>query len=291
MNNEQKYKMKRHPLSAAFPDMSREEYSDLLDSVKKIGILNSIVIFEDMIIDGWHRYKASVDLDVECPAIDFPEGISPIEYVLAHNAHRRNMTKSQSALTVVLVNAWRGSGITNKAHPEDAPEKTKKQLAEISNTSTAMIERAKKVVTDAIAEVVEAVKSGEIGIVKAAEIAKMDKDKQAEAIKSPAVNSPTVKKAVPKQEVPEYDPTDDMRESIAVLNEELDKAQRAAAAGVLGEGMESAAQIMERQAEEIKTLRAENDGLKATRDTMMVEIRELKKQCAYYQKKLKGTEK
>jgi cell division protein FtsB len=48
---------------------------------------------------------------------------------------------------------------------------------------------------------------------------------------------------------------------------------------------------MDRQAAEIKTLQAENDGLKATRDTMMVEIRELKKQCAHYQKKLKGLEK
>ena len=100
-----------------------------------------------------------------------------------------------------------------------------------------------------------------------------------------------VKKLVPKQEEPKYDPTDDMRESIAVLNEELEKANRAAAAGILAEGMEDAREIMERQADEIKTLKAENDGLKSTRDTMMVEIRELKKQCAYYQKKLKGLEK
>ena len=99
------------------------------------------------------------------------------------------------------------------------------------------------------------------------------------------------KKQLPKQEEPEYDPADEMRETIAVLNEELEKANRAAAAGVLADDMENAQQIMERQAEEIKILKAENDGLKATRDTMMVEIRELKKQCAYYQKKLKGFEK
>ena len=80
---------------------------------------------------------------------------------------------------------------------------------------------------------------------------------------------------------------DDMREAISTLNEELEKANRAAAAGILAEGMEDARQIMERQAEEIKTLQAELDGLKSTRDTMMVEIKELKKQCAYYQKKMK----
>ena len=99
------------------------------------------------------------------------------------------------------------------------------------------------------------------------------------------------KKVLPKFEEPEYDETDNMRETIATLNEELEKANRAAAAGVLADDMENAREIMERQAQEIKTLQAENDGLKATRDTMMVEIRELKKQCAYYQKKLAVSEK
>jgi hypothetical protein len=115
--------------------------------------------------------------------------------------------------------------------------------------------------------------------------------KSLETVSTPDKGQTDKKKTIPKQEEPEYDPTDDMRESIAVLNEELEKANRAAAAGILAEGMEDAREIMERQAEEIKTLKAENDGLKATRDTMMVEIRELKKQCAYYQKKLKGLEK
>lgn len=99
------------------------------------------------------------------------------------------------------------------------------------------------------------------------------------------------KKILPKQETPEYDPKDEMRETIDALNEELEKASRAAASGVLAEGMENAQEIMERQAQEIKTLQAENDGLKATRNTMQVEIKELKKQCAYYQKKLKELEK
>lgn len=99
------------------------------------------------------------------------------------------------------------------------------------------------------------------------------------------------KKKLPVEQVPEQDPMDDMREAISTLNEELEKANRAAAAGILAEGMEDARQIMERQAEEIKTLQAELDGLKSTRDTMMVEIKELKKQCAYYQKKIKEIEK
>lgn len=281
MNQTLEYKIDRHPLSAAFPDMSREEYSELLDSVREIGIQNAIVLFEDKIIDGWHRYRASVELDIECPAIDLPEETDPRLFVIAQNVSRRSLSASQRALAIVTVNAWRRSGVTNKAHPQDAPEKSKKELSEMSKTSTATIDRAKKVITDAVNEVIEAVQSGEIGIVKASEIAKLDKDKQVEALKKP------VKKTVPKEVVPDYDPSDDLRETITALNEELEKASRAAASGVLEDGMENAQEIMERQAEEIKTLTAENDGLRATRDTMMVEIKELKKQCAYYQKKLK----
>lgn len=103
--------------------------------------------------------------------------------------------------------------------------------------------------------------------------------------------SPKPKKTLPKVEVPDFDETDDLKETIAVLNDELEKASIAAAAGVLSEGMEEAREIMERQAKEIRTLQAECDGLRATHDTMMTEIKELKKQCAYYQKKLKATEK
>ena len=285
MTDKYEYKIERHQLSSAFPDMSREEYSELLDSVKKIGIQNPIVIFEDMILDGWHRYRASVELDIECPAIDLAEGVSPQDYVIAQNISRRSLTASQRALAIVMVNSWRRSGVKSKGSPEDHPEKTNQEMVELSKTSSKTINRAKKVISDAVKEVVEAVQAGQIGIVKASEIAKMDKDKQATALNKP------VKKTVPKEVVPEYDPSDEMREAIAVLNDELEKANRAAAAGVLTEGMEDARAIMERQADEIKTLKAENDGLKSTRDTMMVEIRELKKQCAYYQKKLKGLEK
>jgi len=285
MTEKYEYKIERHPLSAAFPNMTTDEFVDLLDSVREIGILNPIVLFEDKIIDGWHRYRASVELDIDCPAIDLADDLDPQLFVIAHNFARRNLSASQRALCAVGVFKWRPSGRINQGHPEDEVVKTNKELSDLSKTSAMTISRAKKVISNAVNEVIEAVQSGEIGIVKASEIAKLDKDKQVEALKKP------VKKTVPKEVVPEYDPADDMRESIAVLNEELEKANRAAAAGILVEGMEDAREIMERQAEEIKTLKAENDGLKATRDTMMVEIRELKKQCIYYQKKLKGLEK
>jgi hypothetical protein len=173
----------------------------------------------------------------------------------------------------------------NKGALQEPPTKSNEELSDLSKTSKATIKRAKQVISDAVTEVIEAVQSGEIGIVKASEIAKLDKDKQVAALTKP------VKKTVPKEVVPDYDPSDDLRETISVLNEELEKVSRAAALGVLEEGMESAQEIMERQAEEIKHLKIENDGLKSMRNTLQVEIKELKKQCSYYQKKMKEIEK
>jgi ParB-like chromosome segregation protein Spo0J len=285
MRQELEYKIDRHPLSAAFPDMSREEYSELLDSVREIGIQNPIVLFEDKIIDGWHRYRASVELDIECPAIDLSEEINPVLFVIAQNVSRRSLSASQRALAIVTVNAWRRSGMKNKGALQEPPTKSNEELSDLSKTSKATIKRAKQVISDAVTEVIEAVQSGEIVIVKASEIAKLDKDKQVAALTKP------VKKTVPKEVVPDYDPSDDLRETISVLNEELEKVSRAAALGVLEEGMESAQEIMERQAEEIKHLKIENDGLKSMRNTLQVEIKELKKQCSYYQKKMKEIEK
>lgn len=281
MSQKLEYKIERHPLSSAFPNMTTDEFVELLDSVREIGIQVPIVLFEDKIIDGWHRYRASVELDIECPAIDLADDLDPQLFVIAHNLARRNLSASQRALSSVKVFKWRTVGRINQSSTECEIAKTNKEISDISKTSERTVGQAKKVISNAVNEVIEAVQSGKIGIVKASEIAKLDKDKQVAALNKP------VKKTVPKEVVPDYDPSDDLRETISVLNEELVKATQAAALGVLKEGMESAKEIIERQAEEIKNLKIENDGLRATRDTDMVEIKELKKQCKYYQKKIK----
>ena len=42
----------QHPLSAAFPAMSADDYRALKDSVENIGVQNPITLFEGMVIDG-----------------------------------------------------------------------------------------------------------------------------------------------------------------------------------------------------------------------------------------------
>ena len=50
--------MKQHPLSAAFPAMDAEEFSELVEDVRKNGLRTPILIMDGMVLDGWHRYTA-----------------------------------------------------------------------------------------------------------------------------------------------------------------------------------------------------------------------------------------
>ena len=89
-----------------------------------------------------------------------PDETDPRLSAIAQNVSRRSLTASQRALAIVTVNAWRRSGVTNKGGLEDPPTKTTNELSNLSNTSEKTIKRAKKVITDAVHEVIEAVQSG-----------------------------------------------------------------------------------------------------------------------------------
>ena len=278
MNPKFEYIVDRHPLSMAFPDMNKDEYSDLLDSIKKIGIQNPIVVFEDKIIDGWHRYKVSCELDIDCPTIDLEDGIDPCLFVIAQNASRRNMSPSQRALATVTVNAWRPSGKRNEGNPQDYLQKTNEALIQSSNTSETTIIRAKKVIADAVPEVIDAVKLGTIGIKKASEIAKLPAKDQVAAISQPIPKKPAINQPIEKKQVEEY---------VGPSNEEIEANEIAARADL--ESMNKlldADDKLKEAFDEIHRLNAQNAGLRQARDRYMNQCNEQIRMIKSLQKKL-----
>lgn len=177
----------QHPLSAAFPAMHADEFQSLKDSIEVIGVQNPITLFEGMVIDGWHRYSAANDLAMACPVVDLGD-IDPRDFVLAQNKARRHITAAQLALAVTSVHAWKPVG--NPAFAQSDTEypigKTNAQLAAIAGVSEPTIKQAKAVQSKGSAAVQAAVKAGEIGLPKAAAIAKLPKEEQAAAIHKPA---------------------------------------------------------------------------------------------------------
>ena len=245
----------QHPLSAAFPTMAAEDFQGLKDSIMEIGVQNPITVFEGMVIDGWHRYTAANELGMDCPVVELGD-VDPRDFVLAQNKARRHVTQAQLAMATTAVYAWRpmGSNQHQARVGTECPPKSTAELAQVAGVSEKTIKQAKAVQTKAAPEVVEAVKTGEIGLPKAAAIAKLPKEEQAAAIHKPTP------KATP-EEIPEDDGPSAEEIAAQVAAEEADRALVAK----LLDSNEPLAEL----AEENKQLKAEISQLKLARDGYM----------------------
>lgn len=267
----------QHPLSAAFPAMSEADFAALKDSIVNIGVQNPITVFEGMVIDGWHRYSASMGLGMDCPVVELGD-VDPRDFVLAQNKARRHITMAQIALATAAVYQWRPHGDQRSALSADRA-KTTTELAHVAGVGVRTIEQAKAVQTKAAPEVVEAVKRGEIGLPKAAAIAKLPPDQQAQAIAKPlprpvVVVPPPPSSAVPDpwanlpqgdSTAPEGDPEDygPSAEEVAAA-EASDRAERE-----LVEKMLAADDKMAMLFEEAKQLKVMVAMLESRRDELM----------------------
>lgn len=279
-------KYEQHQLSAEFPAMSADEYQSLKDSINEIGVQNPITLFEGMVIDGWHRYSAANELGMECPVVELGD-VDPRDFVLAQNRARRHVTQAQLAMATTAVYAWKPVG--NPAFSQSGTEcpiaKSNAQLAEAAGVSEKTIKQAKAVQTKAATEVVEAVKRGEIGLPKAAAIAKLPKEEQAAAIHN------TAPKAVP--EAPPAPANHELEEAVSTINElaaENDQLRdRVAVAAMSGTDEERAmaAETIAELRDQIKTLEAEIDAVRTSRDTFQRQNAELMKQVRLQQKQIK----
>lgn len=179
-------KLEQHPLSAAFPSMPEEEFQKLKDSIKAVGIQNPIVLLDDMVLDGWHRYRAGTAVFMRIPCVQLADGIDPKTYVLAQNERRRHLTASQIAVAVVAVHQWTPTGRPKakddeKGAPGAPLERTVSELAGIASVSKRTLQQAKFVQSNATPEIQAAVKSGDMSLKAAAATTK----------KAPAFKKPT----------------------------------------------------------------------------------------------------
>jgi ParB-like chromosome segregation protein Spo0J len=262
--------MKQHPLSAAFPAMLDEQFNALKDSITEIGVQDPITIYEGMVIDGWHRYTAAQEVGVQCPTVELGD-VDPQTFVIAKNKARRHITGSQLAQAVVAVYQWHPANITKRGEPGSPLTKTNEELASIAGTSTRTIQQAKKVESKASPEVKAAVKSGEMSVKKAAE----------------TVNPPKAPLAANDDQRDELSEAADAIVELAEENETL-RAQIAVGQMDAPEVERiSAAELIADLRAQVKTLEAELNAMRISRDTFQRENRELMKQLGMNAKELK----
>ena len=270
---------KQHPLSAAFPAMSADEYQSLKDSIETSGVLNPITIYQGMVIDGWHRYTAADDLGVHCPEDELEEWLDPIDFVKAQNENRRHLTASQRAAAIVSIYKWTPSNIGRPRGEVASPlEKTNDELAAIAGTTKRTIQQAKAADK---AGLIDAVKDGALTAEQAAKIASGKVTTKPEKFTQPAADTSA-------------DALNEAALAIGSLSEEVEVLKAELAVKHMegsGEEKSQAAALITDLRSEIKTLNAELDAMRTSRDGLQRENRELMKQCGIYQRQLKQAQK
>ena len=150
--------------------MSDADFASLSEDIKANGLRDPITIYEDMVLDGWHRFQVCAELAIEPRFVQFTEG-NPASFVLSKNLHRRHLTASQRAVAVADCRAWRQPG--NQTGKVAVLETTEIQMAVEASVSPRTIRDAKIAIKSGQAE---DVKLGKISVSKAAEKTKLKTD-------------------------------------------------------------------------------------------------------------------
>lgn len=120
--------MKIHPDAAIFPDMKDDEFSRLADDIAAHGLQDPITLLDGKILDGRHRQRACEERQVEPKYVDWDPacGITPLEWVISKNLHRRQLSVSQRAVLAAelqdrLAEAARTRQLAGLRRGKDAP--------------------------------------------------------------------------------------------------------------------------------------------------------------------------
>ena len=167
--------MKFHPLAELFPLMQGPEFDEFVADVKANGLIDPIVVHENMILDGRNRFRACEAAGVTPRFLNF-HGDDPLSFVLSLNLHRRHLNESQRAdVAASVANLARGRPCGNPSIEGISQAKA----AELLNVSVASVERASKVQRDGTPELRAAVQSGRVSVSAAADVAELPQHDQA----------------------------------------------------------------------------------------------------------------
>lgn len=258
--------LQQHPLSGAFPSMSEADVQALAEDIKKNGQRMPAVMFEGKILDGWHRYLACSAVNVKLRTVEF-DGEDPVAFVLSQNLHRRHLTSSQRAASIVAATNWRKAGRPGKGDAA-SPFSTVGGMAKAAEVSERTIQRAKAAEEAGLGD---AVRKGEVSVDRAAQVAKLPAKQREKALRDPAPKKPSGDAAKLQARIEELEGiVERQKEALAELAD-TDKSV---------EAFKDDAQFKEMQ-----VLRAELRSCRKRRDELMNENAQLKTEVKRWRKK------
>jgi len=166
---------KTHPAAEIFREMARDEYEELVKSIKENGLEEDIVMFDGMILDGRHRLRACIETGVK-PQFKVFTGSSPARFVWMKNLSRRHLNVGERAAAAFSLEEMLAKeakermaqggrisarkGVANPPHPEaeddtntaepvnSEPSRTREKLAAIAHVSPRTMQDVKTIANE-----------------------------------------------------------------------------------------------------------------------------------------------
>jgi N6-adenosine-specific RNA methylase IME4 len=167
--------LETHPLANIFPLLEGAAFEELVADIKTHGLREEIVLVGRQILDGRHRYRASIAANVE-PRFKQYTGNDPVAFVISANLRRRHLSESQRAMVAAKLATLR---LGANQHSEGPSIEGASKLLNIGHAS---VERARKVLDHGAAELQHAVQTGHVSVTAAADVASRPIAEQAEII-------------------------------------------------------------------------------------------------------------
>lgn len=148
--------------------MSADDFQALKDDIEVNGQREPVIVFDGMVLDGWHRYQACIQLSITPTQTAFAPNDDPVAFVLSHNLHRRHLSASQRAAAVVACTAWAPAHRSKKVETISTLS-TNDKMAKAAGTTVRTITDAKAAHKAGLGEVV---KQGAMTANEAAKVAR-----------------------------------------------------------------------------------------------------------------------
>lgn len=176
--------MKQHPLSAAFPPMTEAEFSELRADIAANGLRVPITLYEDAVLDGWHRYCACDQNGTEPQFTTFTgDWRAAIRFVVSVNVARRHLTPGERADAAAAI-ATLSVGKPSKSAP--VPNISQAEAADLFGVSARAVVDARAIYETDNEELKALVKAGKVSRKAAAkQVRKQKKAAKAQERKAP----------------------------------------------------------------------------------------------------------
>lgn len=170
-----------HPYAGIFDLIEGFEKEEFQRSIQRHGLMEPIVKYQGMILDGRNRYVACVDLGLDPRFVEFTDiadGMSPLDFVLTKNlTGRRHLTVSQKAMAVLRYKDFLSEDAKKRMDTGTLAQecarvgKAAEHAAKVMGISTRTVENAAKVRKKGDEKLQAAVAGGTVSVTRGARLA------------------------------------------------------------------------------------------------------------------------